>query len=133
MRKTFLALACMTVFSSCIINNAAAARLIPGYQCLDVKMTPSQAADPNWMLVVRTGPSEQSPVLGTVGGLLIAADPVVTRNGYIQIMRADASVGWVPSSAAKPWHSADPNSNVRCYPAILDNGRVGMTTKGPAR
>ena len=110
-------------------TSAYASQPLPGYQCLALNMTPAQAADPNFVLTVRRGPSDQAPVLGTVGALLIAANPVVQQNGYIQITRADSSVGWVPASSAKPWRSPNPASNARCYAEILDNGRVGFTTR----
>lgn len=92
-------------------------------------MTTVEAADPSFMLTVRQGPSDQAPVIGTAGALLIAADPVVQRNGYIQITRPNAQTGWVPASSAKPWRSPNPASNVRCYPEIFDNGRVDFTTR----
>ncbi len=60
-------------------------------------MTTVEAADPSFMLTVRQGPSDQAPVIGTAGALLIAADPVVQRNGYIQITRPNAQTGWVAS------------------------------------
>ncbi len=108
---------------------AQAARPLPGYQCLALNMTAAQAADPNFMLTVRRAPSDHAPILGTEGALLIAADPVIQQNGYIQITRTNGSVGWIPASSAKPWRSPNPASNVRCYPEILDNGRVGFTTR----
>lgn len=112
-----------------ISASANASKPLPGYQCLALNMTPAQAADRNFMLTVRRGPSDQAPILGTEGALLIAANPVVQQNGYIQITRADASVGWVPASSTKPWRSPNPASSARCFPEILDNGRVGFTTR----
>ena len=110
-------------------GDAFASRPLAGYQCLSLNMTPAQSADPNFMLTVRRAPSDHAPILGTEGALLIAADPVVQQNGYIQITRTNGSVGWIPASSAKPWRSPNPASNVRCYPEILDNGRVGFTTR----
>lgn len=122
-------LVCTTIAAVSVAASAQASRPMPGYQCLSLNMTPAQAADRNFMLTVRRGPSDQAPVLGTEGALLIAADPVVQQNGYSQIIRIDGSVGWVPTSSTKPWHSPNPVSNARCYPEILDNGRVGFTTR----
>lgn len=110
-------------------ENAFASQLLAGYQCMNVRMTQAQAADPNFMLVVQTGPSPTAPALGTIGYTMIVADPVVSQNGYIQVTRADRSVGWVPASAIKPWLSANLDPHVRCQPEILDNGRVGFITK----
>lgn len=119
------AIAVVTVGAS-----AHAARPLPGYQCLALNMTAVEASNPNFMLTVRQGPSDQAPVIGTAGALLIAADPVVQKNGYIQITRPNAQTGWVPASSTKPWRSPNPAfSNERCYPEILDNGRVGFITR----
>ena len=63
---------------------AWADRSLPGYQCLSMNATPSQASNPNFMLTVRQAPSDQAPVMGTAGDLLIASNPVIQQNGYIQ-------------------------------------------------
>ena len=120
------------IFTFAIIMSAVPAwadKPLPGYQCLSMNATPSQASNPNFMLTVRQGPSDQAPVMGTAGDLLIASNPVIQQNGYIQIIRPDGKPGWILASSAKPWHSANPASNARCYPEILDNGRVGFTTR----
>lgn len=110
-------------------SNAHAARPLPGYQCLNVKMTAAEAADPNFMLTVRKGPSPQAPVLGTIGLTFVAPDPLIQQNGFIQVVRADQSVGWVPATSTKRWQSADQDPNARCLPEILDNGRIGFLAK----
>lgn len=123
-------LACTLIAVASVSVSAHASKPLPGYQCLALNMTPAQAANPNFMLTVRRGPSDQAPVLGTEGALLIAPNPAVLQNGYTQIVRIDGSVGWVPASSTKPWRSPNPAaSNARCFPEILDNGRVGFTTR----
>ena len=123
-------LVCTTITAVSVAASAHATRPLPGYQCLTLNLTSAEASDPNFMLTVRQAPSNNAPIIGTVGALIIAADPVVQQNGYIQITRPNAQTGWVPVSSTRPWRSPNPAaSNVRCIPEIQDNGRVGFTTR----
>jgi hypothetical protein len=109
------------------LHAQTAVRHIEGYRCMMLNITERESMDPNFRVVVRSAPSPGAPEAGWSAAIVIVKEPVVPRNGFLEMLRADGRTAWISATVVKPYRPvADPNA--RCFPAILSNGRVGTTS-----
>lgn len=125
----FARIKCLIAAFALLGVNAATAQEnstpLSGYECKMLNITEQQAMDPNFHVVVRSGPSVTAPVVGWAGAVIIVKAPATPENGFLQMLLPNNRTVWIDSDATKPYKShIDPDA--KCQPEILPNGRVGF-------
>lgn len=120
-----IALAWTTALSSYASAAVTVVRHLPGYKCMSLNLSPHQMMDPSVLVSVYSRPSTKSTKLGTAGATVAAVDPIVPRNGFVEVLFPSGKLGWIQSTMLKPWRPAI-GTNGKCLPAQLSNGRLGF-------
>lgn len=96
-----------------------------GYECKMLNITEQQSMDPTFHVVVRSGPSEASPVAGWASAVIIVKTPAIPESGFLQMLLPNNRTVWISANDTKPYQSRS-NPDAKCQPEILPSGRVGF-------
>ena len=125
--KTGLKLICAgMVFSAMNLGiHSANASDLQGYECMSLNLTQQQMMDPSVKVPIKSGPTAEAAVTGNAIATIIASSPLVETNGYVKVLELNGHIGWIKSGYLKPWINPGGNGQ-RCYPSMLQNGRIGF-------
>ncbi len=117
---------------SCGTQSFAAQRYpvapIPSLSCMSLKVTDKQAMDPSFVVPLYEKPSSASPVVGRASALVLAKNPLVSRDGFIAVVLFNGVPGWISAKEVGPWHTMD-GSPGRCVPSRMSDGSIGFDIK----
>lgn len=105
-----------------------AVRPLPGYVCMQLALSPEEAADPTKGVPVRDTPSLSVRIAGWAPSVVVMPAPQQPTSGFLQVMFPDKRRGWVQAAALKPWSSVY-NPNQHCIPSIMSDGLIGFDFK----
>jgi len=105
-----------------------AVRSMPGYVCMQLALSPEEAADPTKGVPVRETPSLSVRIVSWAPTVVVMPAPQQPTAGFLQVEFADKHLGWVPAAAIKPWSSIY-NPGRRCIPSIMSDGLIGFDFK----
>jgi hypothetical protein len=97
----------------------------PGLVCMALKMTNAQAMDPSFVVSFHAAPSKTSPVVGRAAATVLARNPPVERNGFLEAVLFNGRVGWIAADAVRPWVNPSGNGQ-RCVPSRMSDGSLGI-------
>jgi hypothetical protein len=89
-----------------------------------LNITEQEAMDPAFHVDVKERPTGMSRTIGWQPGVVIAKDPLLSENGFLQVIRPNGQVGWIPQDMVKPYH-AESDPTAKCVPERLPNGLIG--------
>src|SRR5215472_6846558 len=89
-----------------IAESVSVVRHIPGYRCMALNLSPTQMMDPSVEVPVYSQPSAASSKVGAAGATVAARDPLVSSNGFVQVLFPSGQTGWIVGSALKSWQPA---------------------------
>ena len=113
------------VLASPAFAQTRAPKIIAGYQCMMLNITEQQSMDPNFHIVLRSAPSPAAPTAGWATSVVIVPEHMVSKNGFVPMLRGNGQTAWITERDIKPYRPAS-NPNARCVPEVLPNGRVGI-------
>ena len=90
----------------------------PGLVCMSLKVTDAQAMDPSFVVPFHAAPSPTSPAIGRATAVVLARDPLVERNGFIQAVLFNGKEGWVAADALRPWTNPGKRPALRSVPHV---------------
>lgn len=99
---------------------------LPGYSCMALNLTEREMFDPSAAPPVMAAPSPNAQKIGAPSSVVITEDPVRSENGYIAMLMPNGQKGWVIAAKLRPYRNAT-NPSTRCIPAIMSDGRPGLT------
>lgn len=105
-----------------------ALRPLPGYVCMQLALSPEQAADPTKGVPVRDTPSSSVRIASWAPSIVVMPAPQQPTAGFLQVMFADKHRGWVQAAALKPWSSSY-NPGQHCIPSVMSDGLIGFDFK----
>ncbi len=101
---------------------------LPSLSCLSLKVTDQQAMDPSFVVPLYEKPSLSSQVVGRASAIVLAKNPMVSRDGFIAAVLFNGVTGWVPAKDVGPWHTMN-GSPGRCVPSRMSDGSIGFDIK----
>ncbi len=139
-REVYLTLCfvCVSVFgitpsfsanSGQIINGFTVGKVIPGYNCLLVKLPPEAEEKRSFKMFpkVFAAPTEASRQVGIAMGTVYVTSPINTVDGFIEILRPNGDRGWIEAKDTKPFtypiYSDIPG---RCTISMSARGGIGF-------
>lgn len=101
--------------------------VLPGYICMEQNVGNDTSPNLADFPPVYASSRLDAPKSGVAAGVILASNPPKTENNRRQILRTDGSLAWIDAHFLKPWFGR--NSNEKCIPAILSNGRRGFVIR----
>ena len=127
MRACFAAIALTALTSGTShASGLTAVRPLPGYQCLQLKVLPSDPRQDVPPTSIYENPSASARTIGIASSIVFVRTPLVRQNGFVWMMMPNKVLGWISSDAVEPYHSPYfPNS--KCIPSVMSNDSIGET------
>ena len=95
---------------------------LAGYACAKLNATDAQMMNPAGTgIVILTAPRADAPPGLDAPAVLFVRQPLVTVNGFVEVLQLNRKPGWIAARYVKP---VDPLT--RCTPSVMSNGRLGI-------
>jgi hypothetical protein len=111
------------------INGYTVGKVIPGYNCLLVKLPPEAEAQQNFHMFpkVFAAPTEGSKEVGQAMGVVYVVWPLNKINGFYEMLLDRGRRGWVAAKDTKPFtYPISSNTPGRCEISMSVRGGIGF-------